>query len=175
MGAQSALGRRVPTRGLVREVIGNLADRVSARLRARDRAGRTVTVRVRFTGMRAVTRSLTLATPVASTLTLTEVAERLTWQAIDDQRDVEVVEITLLAVAVSNLSSRRSVQLELPLPPDDPQREGSATGAARWAVDRSVDAVRARFGRDAVGYLPAALGHAGGVPDAFRELAEHEL
>jgi DNA polymerase-4 len=172
VGAQSALGRREAEPALVRAVLGHLAERVAGRLRGRARAGRTVTVRVRFAGMRSVTRSLTLAAPVATTLTLTEVAEQLTWQAIEDQRR-PVVEISLLAISVSNLAVQNGVQLELPLPPEDPRRPGSATGAARFALDRSMDAVRRRYGRDAVGYLPAILERAGGVPDDFRELAEH--
>jgi DNA polymerase-4 len=173
VGAQSALGRRHPTPELLRDVLGPLADRVAGRLRAKHRAGRTVTVRVRFTGMRSVTRSLTLPGPIAATLTLAEVAEQLAQQAIDDQHEAGI-EVTLLAVSVSNLAAQYAVQLELPMPPDDPRRPGSATGAARWAVDRSVDAVRTRFGRGAVGYLPVTLA-GGGVPDEFRELAEREL
>ena len=173
VGAQSALGRRTPTPELVRSVLSHLAERVAGRLRAKDRAGRTVTVRVRFAGMRAVTRSLTLAAAVSSTLTLTEVAERLVRQALDDQHGP--VEITLLAISVSNLSTQREIQLELPLPPPDPWRPGSETGSARWALDRSMDAARARFGKDAVGYLPATLGRGGGVPDDFRELAQRDL
>jgi len=174
VGAQSALGRRRPTRALVRGVLSHLADRVAGRLRAKNRAGRTVTVRVRFAGMRSVTRSLTLPAPISTTLTLTEVAEQLAWQAIEDQRDA-AVEISLLAISVSNLAAQHTVQLELPMPPDDPRRPGSSRGAARWALDRSMDAVRVRFGRDAVGYLPATLSRSAGVPDDFRELAEHEL
>jgi DNA polymerase-4 len=61
VGAQSALGRRVPTDELLGAVLGHLADRVASRLRAKQRAGRTVTVRVRFAGMKAVTRSHTTA------------------------------------------------------------------------------------------------------------------
>jgi DNA polymerase-4 len=174
VGAQSALGRRRPTPELVRAVLGHLSERVATRLRAKTRAGRTVTVRVRFAGMRSVTRSRTLDAPVAATLTLTEVAEQLAWQAIDDQDDPGT-EISLLAVSVSNLSPERTVQLELPLEPDDPLHPGSPTGSARAALDRSMDAVRARFGRTAVGYLPGTLSRAGGVPDDFRELAEREL
>ena len=173
VGAQSALGRRSPTPELAREVLGHLADRVASRLRAKHRAGRTVTVRVRFAGMRSVTRSLTLPAPIATTLTLTEVAEQLAWQAIADQDDPSA-EISLLAISVSNLAVQHAIQLELPVPPDDPRRPGSRRGAARWEVDRSMDAVRRRFGRDAVGYLPARTRSAG-VPDEFRELAEREL
>ena len=59
VGAQSAFGRRDAEPDLIRPVLGHLADRVAGRLRAKHRAGRTVTVRVRFAGMRAVTRLLT--------------------------------------------------------------------------------------------------------------------
>ena len=173
VGAQSALGRRTPERALVREVLAHLADRVARRLRAGHRAGRTVTVRVRYAGMRSVTRSRTLAQPVATTLTLTEVAEALVWSALADEPG-EPPEITLLAIGVSNLTDQRVVQPELELPPPDPWRPGSATGLARRAVDESVDAIRTRFGTEAVGYLPAVR-RAGSVPDEFRELAEHEV
>ncbi len=173
VGAQSALGRRLPTPELVREVLAHLAERVAGRLRAKHRAARTVGVRVRFTGMRSVTRSLTLPAPLAATLTLTEVAEQLVWTAIEDQHD-EALEISLLAISTSNLVTVHALQSELPLPPDDPRRAGSTSGSARWAVDVSMDAVRRRFGKDAVGYWPALV-RAHGVPDEFRELAEREL
>ena len=155
----------------MRAALAHLADRVARRMRAKHRAGRTVTVRVRFTGMRAVTRSHTLAQPVATTLTLTEIAEQLAWTAIADNPGEE---ITLLSVSVSNLVEQRVIQPELDLPPPDPWRPGSTTGAARRAVDGSMDAIRTRFGGDAVGYLPA-MRPRGSVPDEFRELAEHEL
>ncbi|MDT0165767.1 DNA polymerase IV [Actinotalea sp. AC32] len=173
VGAQSALGRRRPDVDGVRAVLAHLADRVSRRLRAGNRAGRTVTVRVRFVGMRSVTRARTLPEPISATLTLTEVAERLVWSALADAG--QDAEITLLGISVSHLTDQRVVQLELDLRPADPWRPGSVPGAARRAVDGQVDAIRTRFGTDAVGYLPAVLRGPGSVPDAFRELAEHEL
>lgn len=190
VGAQSAFGRREPTPELVRSVLGHLADRVATRLRAKQRAGRTVTVRVRFSGrglpMRAVTRSRTGDAPVSTTLTLTEIAERLVWQALADHPDRP--EISLLAISVSNLVDQPVLQLELPVVPGgdgadgadevdevDVVRPGSTVGSARWAVDASIDAIRRKFGRDAVGYTSTALSEAGSVPDEFRELAEHEL
>jgi DNA polymerase IV len=132
--------------------------------------------------MRSVTRSLTLNEPVAATLTLTEIAEQLAWQALHDElkREVESgsgqidrVQISLLAISVSNLVVRHSVQQELSVGPEDPHREGTEPGAARLAVDTSMDAVRAKYGRNAVGYLPAMS--RAGVPDEFRELAEKEV
>lgn len=168
VGAQSALGRRRPTAELVRGVLGHLAERIASRLRARSLAGRTITVRVRF-GVRSVTRSCTVPAPIATTLTLTDVAERLVWQAIREERDPE---ISLLAISISNLVHDQ-VQLELPLelPQEGP---AAARHAALQALDASMDAARARFGRDAVGYLPAIV-RQGGAPDTFRELAEREL
>jgi DNA polymerase-4 len=172
VGAQSAFPRAEPSPELVHEVLGHLADRVAGRLRARGRAGRTVTVRVRFAGMRSVTRSATPAEPVAATLTLREVAEALVAHALADNPRERTV--TLLAIAVSNLLDQPAIQLELPVVGDDPHRLGSPTGAARLAVDRSVDSVRSRFGRSAVGYAAVALSRRGLVPDEFRELAEHD-
>ena len=177
MGAQAALGRRVATPELVRETLGFLADRVAGRLRKANLAGRTVTIRVRFPHMRSVTRSVTLSVAISTTLTLTEVAERMAHSAIlENERECE---ITLLAVSVSNLHPDHSLQLELPLDSynldrrADP-RSGSVIEASRWGLDRSVDAIRDKFGRTAVGYATTALSSAERVPEEFRELAERE-
>ncbi|HXQ59768.1 MAG TPA: hypothetical protein VN799_06705, partial [Acidimicrobiales bacterium] len=171
IGAQAALGRRRAEPDLVRATIGFLADRVAGRLRASGRAARTVTVRVRFTGLRSVTRSLTFPVALSSTLTLTESATELVGNVLTAKPEER--EITLLAVSLSNLVPERGLQLELPLPVDDERRRpGTAAGSARWGVDRSVDAIRTRFGRDAVGYATVLFSDTGSVPDAFRELAE---
>jgi DNA polymerase-4 len=171
VGAQSALGRRLATPELLRSALGYLADRVAMRLRAGGRAGRTVTVRVRFTGMRAVTRSVTLAGATSATRTLAELGVELAGLALADnprERD-----ITLVAISVSNLVEECPMQLELPLGlGDDRHRAGSASGAARSALDRAMDAVRARFGNDAVGYAAVRFNDLGGVSDDFRALAE---
>ncbi len=174
MGAQAALGRRLVTSPLVRETVGYLADRVAGRLRGAHQAGRTVTVRVRFAHLRSVTRSITLSVPISATLTLTEVATQLVHAALADHPGER--QITLLSVSVSNLCSEESLQLELPLMLRAEQvesRPGSTTGSARWGVDRSVDAIRKKFGRAAVGYAAVVLSDGQRVPEEFRELAEH--
>jgi DNA polymerase IV len=175
MSAQAALGRRDATPELIRETLGYLVDRVAGRLRKAHLAGRTVTVRIRFPRLRSVTRSVTFSVAISTTLTLTEVAERLAQSAIlDNERECA---ITLISVSVSNLRPERSLQLELPL--DFPNlcrnadpRARSAVEASRWGLDRSVDAIREKFGRTAVGYAAATLSGAERVPEEFRELAE---
>jgi DNA polymerase IV len=175
MGAQAALGRRIATPELVRETLAYLADRVAGRLRTANLAGRTVTVRVRFLHLRSVTRSLTLRRAISTTLTLTEIAERLAHAAIrENEREREV---TLLAVSVSNLQPDHSFQAELPLDSHNGRQEDGSgpeaiLEASRWGLDRSVDAIREKFGRTAVGYATAALSAAERVPEEFRELAE---
>jgi DNA polymerase-4 len=165
VGAQSALGRRRPSPELVRETLGYLSDRVGSRLRTGEHGGRTVTVRVRFADMRSVTRSSTLRLPVTSTRTLAEVAIGLAERAVADHP--HQVEISLLGVSVSNLVDARVLQLELPL-----DARGSLRRPGRSEVDTSVDSIRTRFGRHAIGYAAIELSGTARVPEAFRELAE---
>ena len=173
-GAQSALGRRPATGEVCKPVLRHLADRVAARLRAKDLAGRTVTVRVRFADMRAVTRSLTLDVPISATAMVAEIAEELVRAALADHPRERI--ITLLAVSVSHLRKQPEIQLDLPFGlPDEKHRPGAAKGIARRSVDRAMDAIRDRFGREAVGYATTQLDRARSVPDAFRELAEKDL
>ena len=173
-GAQSALGRKAADDRIIRPTLLHLADRICTRLRAKSRPGRTVTVRVRFADLSAVTRSVTLEAPISATLILAEIAEDLVRAALADHPAERT--ISLLAISVSHLEENADLQLELPLGlVDEARRPGAKRGMARFAADRAVDKIRDRFGWDAVGYAAVALGPPGSVPDAFRELAEKEL
>ena len=98
-------------------------------------------------------------------------ASRVAWLDANPERVV-----TLLAVSVSHLDRQAELQLELPLGlPDEKRRPGTRQGAARWSADRAMDAIRARFGREAIGYAAVALDRRRSVSDAFRELAEKDL
>jgi DNA polymerase-4 len=172
-GAQSALGRQPATERVIKPTLHHLADRIGARLRAKSIAGRTITVRVRFADLRAVTRSRTLDAPISATRAIAEVAEDLVRGALTDHPKEKT--ISLLAISVSQFETPAIVQQELPLGlPDEARRPGTKQGLARARADRAVDAIRKRFGDHAVDY-GAPSRDKRDVPDAFRKLAEKEL
>jgi DNA polymerase-4 len=123
--------------------------------------------------LRSVTRSLTLSAPVSATRALAEIAEDLVRGVLANHRDEKT--ISLLAISVANLEAHPVVQLELPLGlGDEGRRPGTMIGVARSRADRAIDAIRERFGREAVDYGSASR-EVRSVPDEFRHLAEREL
>jgi DNA polymerase-4 len=136
-GAQRALGRGPRTPEELDAVVVALVDRVTRRMRAAGRIGRTVVLRVRFADDARASRSRTLGRPTAATPPILATGRRLlcaTRPAIEDRG------VTLLGVAVTNLQDVvGGVQLELPL-----------DGPDRVALDAVVDAVRDRYGSAAV-------------------------
>ncbi|HTV01364.1 MAG TPA: DNA polymerase IV [Luteitalea sp.] len=172
-GAQSALGRQPAVERVFKPTLHHLADRIAPRLRARELAGRTITVRVRFADLRSVTRAITLAAPISATRAIAEVAEDLVRGVLADHRDEAT--ISLLAISVSHLETQATLQLELPLGlTQDSRRPGTTRGAARSRADQAVDAIRKRFGEQAVDY-GSGWRHERSVPDEFRRLAEKDL
>jgi DNA polymerase-4 len=172
VSAQSALGRSPVSDELIERTIRHLADRVASRLRAKSKAGHTVTARVRFADLRSVTRSVTLPAAVSVTPIIAEVAESLVRSALHDHPDVH--EVSLLAVGVSGLAMESALQLELPLHLEGERiRPGTEAGSSRWVLDKAVDEVREKFGKRSIGYASVVLDESRAVPDEFRELAEH--
>jgi DNA polymerase IV len=137
IGSQRALGRSRATRtpeALDATVIA-LVDRVTRRMRAAGRVGRTVTLRLRFDDFSRATRSHTLGRATASTHTVLDTARALLADAMPLIRRQGV---TLVGIAVGNLADDDAVQLALPF-----------DGHGR-ALDAALDGVRDRFGSAAV-------------------------
>lgn len=138
VGAQRALGRRrYPPAELDAVVIG-LIDRITGRMRAANRTGRTVVLRLRFDDFTRVTRSHTLPGATASTAPLLAAARQLVAAAapLIAERG-----LTLIGFAVSNIDRGGAQQLELPLNGDGPDL---------LDIDAAVDRVRARYGNSAL-------------------------
>lgn len=165
VGSQHALGAGLVSRDEMAVVVLGLADRVGRRLRAKGRTGSTLTVRARFPGPRAVTRSHTLAAPTGSTAALSNLGMTLLERALDDNQGEAV---TLIGISVSNLTTDDHVQLELDLGDGDLLRSGSDLALRRSKLEGKVDEVREKFGRDLLSYGVGA----GGASDEFRRLAE---
>jgi len=137
VGAQRALGRAgsVMAPAEIDAVIVNLIDRITGRMRAADRTGRTVLLRLRFEDFSRATRSHTLPWATSSTQPILAVARELVASAtpLIAQRG-----LTLVGFAVSGIDRTGTEQLMLPF-----------TGEPR-SVDAAVDAVRRRYGKSAL-------------------------
>jgi DNA polymerase IV len=137
VGGQSALGRRRRSPEDVDAVLVGLVDRVTRRLRKGKRIGRTVVVRFRFDDFTRATRSHTLPDPTAATLTILATARMLFHATLPVVREKG---LTLIGIAVTNLQDEDgATQLLLPF-----ERRSEID------VDVALDAIKGRFGSDAV-------------------------
>src|SRR5205807_4797116 len=100
IGSQCALGRRRRSPEDVDAVLIGLVDRVTRRMRAAGRVGRTVVLRLRFGDFSRATRSHTLPQATAHTHTILVTVRALLATATPM---IERRGLTLVGVAVSNL------------------------------------------------------------------------
>jgi DNA polymerase IV len=128
IGSQRALGRSRKSHEELDTALIGLVDRVTRRMRAAGRVGRTVVLRLRFGDFSRATRSYTE--------TLLATARGLLATAMPE---LERRGVTLVGIAVANLENDDAVQLVLPF-----DRHGGP------ALDAALDEIRRRFGSDAV-------------------------
>jgi DNA polymerase-4 len=136
IGSQCALGRSRKTPAEVDAVLIGLVERVTRRMRAARRVGRTVVVRIRFDDFTRISRSHTLPQATADTQAVLAAARELLASV---SPLVRARGLTLVGIAVANLDDDRAVQLVLPL-----------SGRSRNGLDAALDQVRERFGPNAV-------------------------
>lgn len=135
MGAQHALSRTPHALVELDAILAGLVDRVSRRMRAAGRAGRTVLLRLRYGDYTRATRSHTIGKATADTTSLLAAARALLRAALPE---IDRRGVTLIGVSVGNLDDN-PVQPELPF-----LRNPGAE------LDAAVDAVRDRFGSAAL-------------------------
>ena len=142
VGAQRALGRAGNSMSPdeVYAVVVNLVDRITRRMRAADRTGRTVVLRLRFDDFGRVTRSHTLPLATASTDAILQAARTLVAAAapLIAERG-----LTLVGFAVCNIDRDGAQQMELPFSHVDLTADSSS-------IDAAIDRVRGRYGNAAV-------------------------
>jgi DNA polymerase-4 len=136
IGSQCALGRSRKTPAEVDAILIGLVERVTRRMRTARRVGRTVVVRIRFDDFTRISRSHTLPQATADSQAVLLAARELLASA---SPLVRARGLTLVGIAVANLSDDRAVQLALPL-----------GGRSRNGLDAALDQVREKFGPNAV-------------------------
>jgi len=136
IGSQRALGRSPRSSEAIDATVVALVDRVTRRMRAAGRVGRTVVLRLRFADFTRATRSHTLARATARTRTVLATVRVLVSTAMPM---IERRGLTLVGVAVANLDDDGATQLVLPFEGHDDA-----------ALDDALDEVRDRFGSGAV-------------------------
>jgi DNA polymerase IV len=136
IGSQRALGRSSRAPDELDAIVVGLVDRITRRMRAAGRIGRTVMLRLRFDDFTRASRSHTLTQPTAQTRTILATARWLLAAAMPLIREKG---ITLVGLAVGNLDDDGTEQLELPLD----RRSGTA-------LDSALDDVREKFGSKAI-------------------------
>ena len=136
IGSQRALGHSRRSPDAIDTVLVGLVDRVTRRMRAAGRVGRTVVLRLRFDDYSRVTRSHTLARATDQTETILVAARVL---LIGAMPTIERQGLTLVGISVANLDNHGAIQLALPF-----DRNANA------ALDAALDEVRKRFGNAAI-------------------------
>ena len=135
VGAQRALGWKETPLAEVDISLVALVERVTQRMRAAGRLGRTIVLRLRFDDSSRATRSQTLPYATANTQVILNAARELLAAAIPI---IERQGITLVGISVMNLADSRG-QLRLALDEE-------------WSeeLDLALDEVRGRYGSDAI-------------------------
>jgi len=140
VGSEETFPRDVDDPGVIYRELLRLAERTAARLRAIGRAGRTVTITVRFADFTTITRSRSLRDP-------TDVAREVysTACSLYDALGLDRARIRLVGVRVEGLVDA-----------DHPRQLMLGERAHGWRdAEQAVDRATERFGADAV--RPAAL------------------
>ena len=137
IGSQRSFPRRQLQRNESNDVVLEVVDRVTNRLRNADRVARTVVLRLRFGDFTTATRSHTLPQASDSTALIHRTAKHLLDQAwpLAEERG-----LTRVGISVTNLCRADAVQLAL-----------NFDGAAPPELDATIDQIRDRFGTQSIG------------------------
>lgn len=138
VGAQRAIRHRPYTAAELDQFLTGLVENAVPRLRKGGRAARTVVLGIRFADFSRISRSQTLPRPTSNTEELLAALRDLLHAEMEQ---IGEKGITLIGISLANLEE--GAQLELDFTEDAKRRENPR-------VDETLDAVRERFGKDAI-------------------------
>ena len=137
IGHAHTFDRDTLDRAQLENTLLRLSEGVGRRLRKHELRGRTVTLQLRVAPFETRTRQRTLAEPTADDLRIYETARSLLREALAADRDAgRVSPVRLVGVTASGLVGGEQLDL--------------FTGARVSRLNAAMDAVRARFGDDAL-------------------------
>lgn len=138
IGAQRAVPRRRYSDEEIDRFLVGLVEKAAPRLRASARSPRTVVLGMRFGDFTSASRSHTMPRPTSNTEELLAALRGLLAPELEVIREKG---LTLIGISFANLED--GAQLELAF-------EETAKDRANPKVDEALDAVRERFGKDAI-------------------------
>ncbi|GAB6057920.1 DNA polymerase IV [Desulfonatronum parangueonense] len=133
-GAENTFAEDTEDREELKRWLLDQAERVGRRLRRDGHKGRTVTLKLKYSDFKSITRSRTLGEATNSTRVIFESAASL----LDNEKLAR--KVRLIGLSVSNFSSGQS-QLSLFQPKENRVDE---------TLDRTLDAIRDKFGPEAM-------------------------
>lgn len=138
IGQETTFRYDVTDQAELERVLLSQADDVAKRLRATGARARTVTLKLRHSDFRTLTRSRTLAEA-------TDVAKRIHEEAVAALRSLDIVGEPIRLIGVRGENLTEEAELLALWNPDEEWRE----------AERTMDELTAKFGREAIG--PASL------------------
>ncbi len=133
LSAETTFTNDTADRAFLRRTLLALAEEVGGRLRAEGLRGRTVTLKLRFSNFKTITRRKTLDEPINGDHQIYEAVSALLTGSLLRGRLVR-----LIGVGVSGFAAGSQPSLFRDTEADQP------------AVDKAVDAIRKRFGEDSI-------------------------
>lgn len=143
VGAEETFVHDVADLGVVQDKALELADRCAARLRKGAMVGRTVSVKVRTSDFRTLTRSRTLVTPTDVGREIYLAARELLAAA-----DLGGLPVRLVGVRVEGLGAAADTVRQPTL--EEASTHLISSGGVRRDAERAMDSVRERFGNAAI-------------------------
>ena len=132
---ETTFDRDIPDLQTLRPILRRLSEKVSARLKDADMAGRTITLKLKTADFRTLTRARGLADPTQLADRIFATGDQLLKGEVDGRR------FRLLGIGVSDFAPSSFAD------PDDLVDTGAGQ---RARAERAIDALREKFGRDAI-------------------------
>jgi len=112
----------------------NIADKLASRMRKKNYSGRTITVKIRYTGFVTITRSQTFQFPISNAKEIFEYAKRIAEPNLKGS-------IRLLGIRISSLESEVGNQLSL----FDKEPDGKID-----RLENALDKIEKKFGKGSI-------------------------